>query len=150
MVKKKRNLFLFIFPLILVAADQISKCIAKEYLAVSMQVIKNIFHLTFVKNFGIAFGFLPGTNDIVLWLYIIVLGLLVYFYDKFPKDRFNQVMYFFMIAGVIGNFIDRIAYGYVIDFIDFRVWPVFNFADIYLDIGIIGLLGKEIFAGKKK
>jgi len=147
--KKKRKIsFIWLLPLLLVAADQIMKCVARQYFAVSVPVIKNIFYLTFVRNFGIAFGFFQGVNDTILWFYVIVLALLVYFYDRFPKDKFSQVMFFFLIAGIVGNFIDRIALGYVTDFIDFRVWPVFNFADIYLNIGIIGLIAKEIFFKK--
>ena len=53
-------------------------------------------------------------------------------------------MLFMIIAGIIGNFIDRIAYNYVIDFINFTFWPTFNFADIYLVGGIIGIISKEL------
>ena len=83
------------------------------------------------------------TDNVIVWLYPVVLGLIILFYNKFPKDRFNQIMLFLIIAGILGNFIDRIAYGYVIDFLDFIIWPVFNLADIYLNVGIIGMIGME-------
>jgi len=146
MVKKKKSLALFylVFLAALVIADQLTKFLAKNYLPESLPVIGNIFQLTFVKNFGIAFGLLQGINSYMIWIYIIVLGLIIYFHDKFPKDRFSKTMIFFLIAGLLGNLIDRIAFGYVIDFFDFRIWPVFNLADVYLNIGIIGLIAKEI------
>lgn len=145
MVKKNSAWFYIIFLVVLVIADQLTKFFAKNYLPESMPIIANIFHLTFVKNFGIAFGLLQGINSYLIWIYLIVLGIIIYFYDKFPKDKFSKAMLFFLIAGLLGNLIDRIAFGYVIDFFDFRIWPVFNLADVYLNIGIIGLIVKEIF-----
>jgi len=149
MVKKHSELFLIPLLAGLVFFDQLTKFIARDYMVNSIPVIKNFLHLTFVMNSGVAFGFLQGTNDIFVWLYIVVLGLIVFFYDKFPKDRFCRVMLFFIIAGVAGNFIDRIVFGYVVDFIDLRIWPVFNVADIYLVVGIVGIIGRELFKKKK-
>ena len=149
MVKKNSTLFLIILSAGLIAADQITKWLARN-LTESIAIIKDILHLTFVMNFGVAFGFLQGANDIVLWLYLVVLGLIIYFYNRFPKDNFSQVMLFLIIAGIIGNFIDRILFGYVTDFIDFRVWPVFNLADIYLNVGLIGIIIRELLDGRKE
>ena len=148
MVKKNSAFLLIALSAAFIILDQLAKFLAKSYLAGTVPIIKNIFHLTLVMNSGIAFGFLQGANSIVVWLYLIVLGLVLYFYDKFPKGTFNRVMLALIIAGIIGNFIDRIFFGHVIDFIDFRVWPVFNVADIYLNIGVIGMLASEIL--KKK
>ncbi len=149
MVKKVSAKLLFILAISLLVADQLTKMMVRN-LGESVPVIKNIFHITFVMNFGVAFGLLQGYNHIVIWLYLVVLGLIIFFYDRFPKDRFTQAMLFIIIAGILGNFVDRMAFGYVIDFIDFRVWPVFNLADLYLNIGIIGLIGREILKGKSK
>ena len=149
MVRKNSELFLIPLLAALVVADQLAKWAARNYLTSPVPVIRNFFHLTFVMNSGLAFGFLQGTNDIFVWLYIVVLGLIIFCYDKFPKNRFSRVMLFFIIAGIIGNFIDRIVFGYVVDFIDFRIWPVFNVADIYLTVGIVGMIGKELFKKKK-
>lgn len=145
---KKQNYF---FAVILAAAaiDQLTKFFASK-MAASVPVINNFFHLTFVKNTGIIFGILPGSNGLLVWLYVIVIGLLVFCFDKFPKDRFSRIMLALVFAGVIGNFIDRIAFGYVIDFIDFKIWPVFNIADLFLNIGIIGILVKSLMDGKKR
>lgn len=147
-MKREKSYFLFL-AVILVLADQISKYFASR-LSETVPVMLNVFHITFVKNTGIIFGVLPGANSIILWLYVVVIGLLVYFYDQFPKDRFSKIMLALVFAGVIGNFIDRIAFGYVIDFIDFRIWPVFNIADICLNVGIIGIVRKSILKELKK
>lgn len=150
MVKKEKIaiLFLIILTSLLVIADQLSKFFAR-HMTESVPIIKNIFHLTFVMNFGIAFGLLQGYNHIVVWLYLVVLGMIIFFYDRFPQDRFSRIMLFFIIAGIIGNFIDRIVLGYVTDFFDFRIWPVFNLADLFLNIGIIGIIAKELLNTKK-
>ncbi len=147
MVKKKQGSFLYFLIMVLIAADQLAKFFARG-MAESVPLIKNVFHLTFVQNFGIAFGLFQGINNYMIWIYLIVLGIVIYFHDKFPEDKFSRVMLFFLIAGIVGNLIDRVAFGYVTDFIDFRIWPVFNFADIYLNVGIIGLIAKEIFWSK--
>jgi len=140
--------YIFLIPAILIALDQATKLFAKIYLESPILIIKNILSLTLVMNHGIAFGLFQGANDIIVWLYIIVLGLIIYFYDKFPKGTFNCIMLSLIITGVVGNFIDRLFLGYVVDFISLRFWPVFNVADICLCVGIIGILGKEIL--KKK
>jgi len=141
-MKKEKSYFL-LFAVIFILADQIAKYFASR-LNETFPVILNIFHVTFVKNTGIIWGAFPGANSLITWLYVVVIGMLVYFYDQFPKDKFSRIMLAFVFAGVIGNFIDRIAFGYVIDFIDFRIWPVFNIADICLNVGIIGIIVKGI------
>jgi len=142
-VVKKKSYFAIILVLAL-AADQLTKFFSAR-LTESIPVVQNAFHITLVRNRGIIFGIMPGLGDVLVWIYLIVLGLLVYFHDQFPKDRFSRVMLALLFAGVIGNFIDRIAFGYVIDFIDFRIWPVFNIADICLNAGVVGIVGKSLF-----
>lgn len=141
--------YIFLIPAIVVAFDQATKLLAKIYMQSPMVLIKNILSLVFVMNHGIAFGLFQGANDIIVWLYVIVLGLIIYFYDKFPKGTFNCVMLSLILAGIVGNFIDRLFLGYVVDFISISFWPVFNVADICLCVGIIGMLGKEILIKKK-
>jgi len=147
-VVKKKSYFAIILALAL-AADQLTKFFSAR-LTESIPVVQNVFHITLVRNRGIIFGIMPGLSDAVIWIYLIVLGLLVYFHDQFPKDRFSRIMLALVFAGVIGNFIDRIAFGYVIDFIDFRIWPVFNIADICLNVGVIGIIGKSLFYRKPR
>ena len=145
---KKPNYF-FIILIVALAIDQLTKYFASK-VTESIPVIQNIFHITFVQNKGIIFGILPGFSGIIVWLYLVVLGLLVYFHNEFPKDRFSRIMLALVFAGVVGNFIDRILFGYVIDFFDFRIWPVFNMADTYLNVGVIGIIGKSVIDNFKK
>jgi len=144
MVRKASPLFLFAFTACLIAADQMTKFFARN-LAESITVIKDFFYLTFVMNFGVAFGLLQGFNNVVVWLYVAVIGLIMLFYEKLPKDSFSQMMLFMIVAGIIGNFTDRIVFGYVTDFISFAFWPSFNLADLYIVAGIAGIIIKDAF-----
>jgi len=146
---KLKNYFFAAIIIALIFIDQTAKYFAAG-LPEAVPVIKNVFYLAFVKNSGIIFGAFPGFNSLLVWIYVIVLGLLLYFYNEFPKDNFSRVMLAFLFAGIIGNLIDRIAFGYVIDFLDFRIWPVFNVADICLDVGILGIIGKAVWDSFKR
>ena len=69
-----------------------------------------------------------------------MIGLIFFYYDRIPKKSFVIWMTGLFLAGAVDNLIDRLAYGYVIDFIDFRIWPIFNVADIALALGCVGLI----------
>jgi len=69
----------------------------------------------------------------------MVFGLILYFYDE-VKDILSKIALELIMGGTIGNFIDRIAYGYVIDYVNLRMWPVFNLADTALTTGVILLI----------
>lgn len=142
MPKQKSNTLLFASALflILIFLDQFTKYLARNYLTEPVQIIKNIFHLTLVKNTGSLFGLLQNTNVYLIWFSVIALGFIIYYYDSFPKKRIPKLLILIITAGIIGNLIDRILFGYVIDFIDLRIWPVFNIADSMITIGVIGLL----------
>lgn len=128
-------LLAFIFALV----DQIAKnYFARSlYLNQSIPLIKNILHLTLVKNTGAAFGILPNQRPFLIVVGLIVFGTIIYFIQKTPKkDHLMQLALSFILGGSLSNLYDRIFKGYVIDFIDFRVWPVFNFSDMMIDLGI--------------
>ncbi|WP_242860851.1 signal peptidase II [Defluviitalea phaphyphila] len=141
----------FLLVSVLVFIDQLTKYIALNYLKSisTIPIIQNIFHLTFVENRGAAFGILQNKR----WFFIIItftilLGI-IYYYINLPKEKPYGFVRFSLIlisSGAIGNLIDRIKLGYVIDFFDFRLinFPVFNIADIYVVIGTI-LLSSIIF-----
>jgi signal peptidase II len=135
----RKKLFLISLFIILLILDQLTKYFARK-LAYSMPIIKNFFHLTFVKNTGIGFGLFQNANPYLIWISIIALGFIMYYYDKMPKKTFPKVAVLFIAAGIAGNLIDRLVFGHVIDFIDFRIWPVFNIADSLITIGIITLI----------
>lgn len=138
MVKKQTLLLALLFALLLIF-DQLTKYFARK-LTFSIPLIKNFLHLTYVKNTGIGFGLFQNTNPYMIWISIIALGFILFYYDNIPKKLFPKLMILFLTAGIIGNLIDRIIFGHVIDFIDFRIWPVFNIADSLITTGIIGII----------
>ncbi len=127
----------------LVVLDQATKFVVRANMSAgqSIPVIANIFHLTFVKNTGGVWGFFKGQSMFLVWLSIMAIGALLYFWDQFELPEIMQSV---ILAGVVGNLIDRIFLGYVIDFFDFRIWPVFNFADSFITLSIIYILYLEI------
>ena len=132
----------FIF-FILVVFDLLSKKIVFDSIDLHTFISLTFFlDLTHIHNFGISFGLFSGL--ISPWL-LIILGLLVvgfiFYLMKSASDMFEEWSFLIIISGALSNIIDRIFNGYVIDFIYFHYkyffWPAFNFADIYITIGII-------------
>ena len=139
----KKNLVVFSTALIVILLDQFSKFLIKQnfQLNQSIPIIKNILHLTYVTNTGSAFGLFKGLNIFFILLSIIVIAVIFYFLKKIKDYRkLLQFSVGLLLGGTIGNLIDRLIYGYVIDFIDFRIWPVFNLADSAVTIGVILLI----------
>jgi signal peptidase II len=102
-----------------------------------MPVIKGIFNLTYVRNPGVAFGLFPGQRLILVFIGIAVCAAVIYFYMKGDREDILFKVYLAVIlGGSLGNLFNRIFSGYVIDYLDFRVFPVFNFADIAINIGV--------------
>jgi signal peptidase II len=95
------------------------------------------FAINLTTNTGAGFGILKDSNLLLLFVAVMVLGLILFFNDKIPKK--GQLPLWIISAGIIGNIIDRIFRGYVVDMIDFKWWPVFNIADSALCIGVIWL-----------
>ncbi|QNO16331.1 signal peptidase II [Alkalicella caledoniensis] len=139
------GIIIIILGIILI--DQISKLIIVNNMVLgqSIPVINNFFHITYVRNPGAAFGILAYRTEffiIITTLVVIILGYYVY---KLKKDQLLlKIAFALQIGGAIGNFIDRIREGYVVDFLDFKVWsPVFNIADMAIVIGV-GLFALEV------
>ena len=93
-----------------------------------------------VLNTGIAFSFFVGNN-----LFLLVLGFLFFLGLCFWYLKEPSVGVVFLAAGALGNVVDRLLYGGVIDFIDVGFWPVFNLADVFLVVGVVVLLWREYF-----
>lgn len=121
--------FAIIVP-ILVTLDQITKFIfqGKEYLHKG-------FGIEYATNTGAAFGILKGNNFFLAIIAIIVIGFIFYYYKKVDKHERTGLL--LILAGTLGNLIDRIFFGYVRDFIALPFWPNFNFADMYNTIGVL-------------
>lgn len=147
----KHKIKIYIIPILciglLVALDQITKFIVRTSFALyeSHPLIKNVFHLTYIQNTGIAWGMFKNGRTIFLILTVAVLLICACIYAKIPENkRFTpiRVCLVFLVSGAIGNMIDRISLHYVVDFFDFRLinFPIFNVADIYVTVSMIVLI----------
>lgn len=105
------------------------------------------FGFTFVKNTGSAFGILKGIPLFFIILSFVVLGILAWYYERRGSSRYG--LWLCIIgAGVVGNLLDRILLGFVVDFVDLKFWPVFNVADSAIVIGVVGLLFMQYVRGR--
>ncbi len=133
-------MMILIFVLSL-AADLISKRLATLYLQnTSIPVIKDILHFTYVENTGAAFGMYKGGRWFFVITTIVIIGGIIFMLLKYkPQQKLVKFSSALVIAGAVGNLIDRIYNGFVVDFIDFRVinYPVFNIADCCVVVGAI-------------
>ena len=124
--------------LFVVAVDQSTKYLitANMMEGASIPLIKGIFHLTYILNSGAAFGILENSRWFFVAAAVGVLGALFYWRrhirNEKPLIRFGSALF---AGGALGNLIDRVRIGMVIDFFDFRVWPIFNVADIAICVG---------------
>jgi signal peptidase II len=139
--------YLILFLLVLVA-DQYTKLAVQQdfFLGQSVPVLAGIFNLTYVQNTGGAFGIMRNSTNLFIVISIVVILFIIYFLIKEEKkDVYVQVIFSLVLGGAISNLIDRLRLGYVVDFIDFQVWPVFNIADAAITIGMVLLLIRIIF-----
>lgn len=147
-----RNITGLIFILILVAADQITKVAAVGALKGSedMVLVPGVLQLHYLENTGAAFSLFENQLSLFYFTTPILLLLLFYLFACTPTTKHFfplWLAYIFLIAGAIGNFIDRMIYHYVIDFIYFSLidFPVFNVADIYVTGSVVVLFYLIIF-----
>jgi signal peptidase II len=122
----------------------------KRYLAInfsfqSIPVIKNIFHITVVFNAGAAFGILKGKTSFLIYASLIFILIFLFFMrSENKKNLFFAVGCGLILGGAFSNLYDRIFIGFVIDYIDLRIWPVFNLSDTCICVGV-GLLILDSF-----
>lgn len=119
--------------------DQIIKFIISNAMIVnqSIPVVNNIFNITYVQNKGAAFGIFWGIGWPLILIGILVILGIVYFHEKMKINDFTQLPLALLLGGSMGNIFDRVFRSYVIDYLDFRVWPVFNLADIMINVGVL-------------
>lgn len=126
--------------MIILVLDQMTKLMAIRRLMEigSLPIISNFFHLTYVENRGAAFGILQNQKVFfVIMTLSIVVGMLFYLYKNKDLPKPMKLGFSLIIAGAIGNLTDRLRLGYVVDFFDFRIFPVFNIADMSVVFGAI-------------
>lgn len=122
-----------------VLIDQWSKQYIQGQLlpGMSIPVVDGIFHITYVLNPGAAFGILENQRMLFIAIALLMLGLTAYFLKHIPEPfRLIRLGLSLLAGGAIGNVIDRVQTGHVVDFLDFRIWPVFNVADIAIVTGV--------------
>lgn len=133
----------FIIIALIVILDQLVKYIVQSRLDLNqtIPILEDVLHLTYIHNNGAAFSILENMTGLLIFLpLVITVIVLVYIAVKRRKEHGLLLLSLALIAaGGIGNLIDRISYGYVVDYIDFRVFPIFNVADISVTCGC-GLL----------
>lgn len=158
----KHRSFYFLLILVLLIVDQITKAIVFQKIAFlsSQSIIPGFFNLTHIHNRGAIFGFFSQSDSqllhIVLMLATLVaLALVVYyFFMTPPAEKLAKISLSLILAGALGNLIDRVFRGYVIDFLDLYVkkwhWPSFNVADSCVTIGAFLLVFVVFFKRRRK
>jgi len=134
----------FISALILIVIDQATKCLAVRYLLPNgpFPLIEGVFELQYLENRGAAFGLMQNQKWLFIPMTIIIVGIVGWMYVKLPDTKRMlplKMIAVAIIAGAIGNFIDRVTSGYVVDFLYFKLidFPVFNVADIYVTVSAV-------------
>lgn len=154
--KVKHMLIGIIFVIIGIVIDQVSKIIAQSQLKGkgSVTLIKDFLHLHYTENTGAAWGIFSGKMWFLYIITIIALGIFTYMLKDFDlkSNTVYSISMVLIITGTLGNFIDRLFRKYVVDFIEmdfffYKDFPIFNFADMCLTIGVVMLL-IDIFFGK--
>lgn len=141
-----------IFAAVIVAADQITKYLTVQNIPPDIPVIDGLFHLTYTKNTGAAWSMLEGARWLFVALFVILTVLVVWEYRKklLPFSKFDRWCIAAVYGGGMGNVIDRIFRGYVVDMIEveFISFPVFNVADCFITCGCIALMVSLFFFNK--
>ncbi len=137
-MKKKPYIIAFFFFII----DLISKQLINHLLELghSIKVIDNFFNVTHIHNKGAAWSILEDKRILLLIITVIALFLINKYMNKEKLSNLESTSYGMILGGIVGNLFDRIVFGYVIDFLDFKLfgynYPIFNLADTFIVIGI--------------
>ena len=133
--------------IVLLLIDQISKLLVIKFLDINggIELIKNFFYLTYTHNTGAAFSILTGQRLLLILIAVIILILIFNYIRKNKVEgKLEKIAFSLIIGGSLGNLIDRIIRGYVVDFLDFKIFgydfPIFNLADTFIVVGVILLL----------
>ncbi len=142
MKKAKQGILFLIISIAVVVFDYAVKFIVRKSISPGQSIIllKNVLHITYVKNFGAGFGIFQGKTNILIWFSVIAIGIILFYYDKIIEKKSLQVASALILGGTVSNLIDRIFLGFVVDYIDFRIWPVFNIGDSCITIGALILI----------
>lgn len=136
-----------ILTLLFIVLDIVSKLIIGKYMSLeeTIVVIKDFLNITYVHNTGVAWSMFSHNSILVIIVSLIVIvGILLYIKNNNPGSLCEKIAYSLVLGGALGNFINRIGWGYVIDFIDVKIfnydYPIFNLADIFIVVGVFMLV----------
>jgi len=136
-----RRWLLWLTALLILSLDQLTKALVRKYIPLGsswtpLKSLEPVFTFTHVTNRGIAFGLLPQWGDYFFYIGIgVIFAILLYQHRLDTGKLLLRLSLGLQLGGALGNLLDRMRYGYVVDFIDFKVWPVFNIADSSITIG---------------
>jgi signal peptidase II len=138
----QNNVALVLISVAIIIVERIVKLyvVGNLRLGEAVPVIGNLLVITRSENIGAGFGILKGYNFVFLFAAFVVLLLIIYFYNMIIHDRLLTLAFSFILGGTVGNMIDRIFYGYVIDYISLSFWPTFNISDAALTVGAVLLI----------
>ena len=154
MRSRLRLLFCGLLVALIVIADQITKLLVLKYIPLhsSVDAIAGLFHLTYVQNTGAAFSSFQGMRWMFVGIFLVLTAALwfEYFKKPLPFTNFERFCLAAIYGGALGNIIDRVRLGYVVDMIclDFMDFPVFNVADCFITCGSVLMLIHLIFFNK--
>ncbi len=123
----------YIIPLVILTIDRILKILALN----GVTAKNSIFNFILLKNTGVSWGLFQGNNIALLFLSIAIVGAIIFFYKELAVQKLAT---HFILIGAISNIIDRITFGFIVDYIDFGFFPVFNLADACISLGGIVLI----------
>ena len=141
-LKSKRIIWPLLLTALIIISDQLTKAFIVEWLKPqgSVSIIGDLLRLTFVTNTGVAFGMLTGMPYVLMVPIVILICVIIFYLVKTLGQSFVLTLALTLeLGGALGNLIDRVRLGYVVDFVKFPYWPAFNVADSCVVVGAIGL-----------
>lgn len=153
---KKKSLFILIVILILTIIDQIIKYLVVSNISIGSKkiIIDNFLKFIYIRNTGAAFGILSGNIIFLIFITVLLIFYIVNEMKKNINNNLSLLSFSLILSGALGNLIDRVVRGYVVDYISFtlfnREMSVFNLADTYITIGVILLIYIVIKEGKNE
>lgn len=140
------NKKILIYSSLILFVDQISKILIDLYVPLNKSeiIIKDFFNITYINNYGAAFGIFNNKVTLLVILTIITIFIIIRFINTFKINIRNVLAFSFLLGGIMGNLIDRLFLGYVRDFLDFYIFeydfPVFNIGDTFIFLGVLLLI----------
>ena len=151
---KKSNIMLSVILVgVLLGIDLGLKYLVSSYLT-TINIIDNFFSLTYVLNDGAAFSLFASRTYLLILIALLCLAFIIYELKNNLDDRILCIGYSLALAGLLGNLVDRLLDGYIVDYLSFKIlgynYPIFNFADILIVVGIVIVIIKEILKERGK